>query len=791
MSVENLNFQKNVSATGEGAALPSYTRKEGVAVTPNPNLQSAVSNYASSTNWMSAIGSTVAAQASNSLAVKLGTELGKNPKGNIGIPLTEFDSVMHKSYIAQSQATLGLQANRLISQSNIEMAQSPRITPDLIQKTNKSISIGLQNIFKNAPDEARSDLEYRFGNLQVSQLEQLTNRMIGEQKEDQKNTIMTSSQTNAENAHSLALQGNAKAAKAYVDATILNNQSGAAAHVINPQTAKVNIDTARQSYKSGLKIAEYEKARLEHKETQVLKDQAEKADKSDPDYDAVTSNLLQHVQQQNTLRNYNDSLVMAKFQTDLASGVPIPGSRLSELEDTLSPINYQKTMLQYFSALKKNQESQQEQALLNNGFNNPDVWARTSDDAKNKAFDDKVRYIVDSSKNSDHQIGIDEAEAGVAAQAAGPITAFTNVVNSKLKSIDPNQVESGMRQIESVHQAEKGANLTGVDDKALARGELYNIYKKSMPAQNAAQLSYDQVYNIKDEQYKVLESKWKDVYKNVIGANNSTAYYGKIAGINVSELSDPLGFQSQADMLFHGYFLATHGNMEAAQKMFTRDINSQYGETYANGSKQVSYLPIEKMLGLPTNATQLKFDKSNVPLAAKGITKEFEFLFNHVFNRTQPYSAVGVLQEDIINNVTQQLAPVKEAYDKGQSLSYFEIESRPSLEHAKQNKRSLNTAMKGTDNLRLYSNGSPIIIHQVYKNGTRDTYELQVKSNPYLTTLGNGAGYAGGYDVVLVSGKTGYQNLGLLTPFNNRNIIYKPDVQKIRERYLKGYANER
>ena len=53
---------------------------------------------------------------------------------------------MSESYQTQAHATLGLQANKLILDTNLEMAKAPRLTPGLIDHANKQISIGLQSI---------------------------------------------------------------------------------------------------------------------------------------------------------------------------------------------------------------------------------------------------------------------------------------------------------------------------------------------------------------------------------------------------------------------------------------------------------------------------------------------------------------------------------------------------------------------------------------------------------------------------------------------------------------------
>src|SRR5690606_17064134 len=163
----------------------------------------------------------------------------------------------------------------LISDSNLEMAKAPRITPDLIAKTNQQISLGLQNIFKNAPIEIKPQLEHQYGIQQINQASELTNRMIGEQHQDWKNNIAYSSQINAESAHSKAMKGNFDSAMADVETTRKDNESLVNAGLIDKSTAKAAVDSARQAALIGKYSYEYEKARKEGKSAENLRNLAD------------------------------------------------------------------------------------------------------------------------------------------------------------------------------------------------------------------------------------------------------------------------------------------------------------------------------------------------------------------------------------------------------------------------------------------------------------------------------------------------------------------------------------
>src|ERR1017187_3882783 len=118
----DLEFKHSVQQIPQGEALPGeIKRTERAEVIQAPDMQGAVSKYAEASNWMSSLGSYVATKSSNAIAAKLGGELGKNPQGDLGPALTEFDAEMQKSYQTQAHSTLGLQAQKLITQSNMDL----------------------------------------------------------------------------------------------------------------------------------------------------------------------------------------------------------------------------------------------------------------------------------------------------------------------------------------------------------------------------------------------------------------------------------------------------------------------------------------------------------------------------------------------------------------------------------------------------------------------------------------------------------------------------------------------
>ena len=605
----DLDFSHSVRQIPAQESLPapikSQTRAEQFAV---PDYQGAAKEYAQATNVLTPIGSYVAAQASNALAKKLGSDLGQKPQGDLGLPLTEFDATMQKSYNTQAQQTLGLQANKLITESNIEMAKSPRITPDLIAKTNRSVTIGLQNIFKHAPAEVQGDLAYHYGNVQLEQAQALNNRMVREQREDQKDLIMSSSEKNAENAYSLALSGNYKAASAIADSTKKANESGVATRAINPHQAKINHDTVRQSGLTGKYVHDYEEKRAEGKGEEFLKSLADKkpSDLTDSDYMAVTNNLMQYVNHQNNLRVQDENLRVAQMTNDIARNVTaITPAQLEDLRENVSPIKYEETVHKYIQARKAWEQDEGNINQLIQDWGSGEAHARASEKNQKKAFDLLTGNAMEQAQKSGHALSHDEAEVQVALSAGAPVKVFTNGLNNKLTSGNPAQIESAMSQIQSLRDVEGGHALIGLSKQAEAIATQYAHRKGSMPDPDLAREVTDNILNITKDVQQNLDNSWNLKLKaGGAGGPGATKSLHSFALKEVGLSPDEVGSETMAVLYgndiyqqLRSNFDVTRGDYDTAKKMTQAYVDQNYGDTRFNGGRMIMDHPIEKALG--------------------------------------------------------------------------------------------------------------------------------------------------------------------------------------------------
>ena len=487
----DMEFKHNVPDVRSGPSLPEY--KGGNVkpeVTPTPDYQSAFNKYGADTNWMSELGANVAAKASNAIATKLGGELGKNPQGDLGVSLTDFDKTLNESYSAQAQATLGIQADQLITNSNLAMAKAPRITPELIAKTNQQISLGLQNIFKNAPSSIRSRMESQYQAQQISQSAQLTNRMIGEQHEDTKNNIALSTAKLSENAHALAVAGNDKLAEQSVQEVKKQNDALVAQNLLDPLTAKKRVDDARQSKQAGQYQKKYDEALKNGTTEALLKSLMKRPENiSDADYPVLINSVMSYASQQQSLQTQDQTLKISQFQLGAITNPNDAEQELSKLKDSLTNKQYADAQMWYEKLKIENAKKVGSIADVTSGWSDYNKF--------NSDFTDKQKLVAleHNANVLSQQKGISqpEAEMQLVATAAGPIKGYENKLDGKATSGNPKEMDEALAATDYIATSRKPENLIGMSDNAKAMLRMYKAFRDRHDPTTASQMAKEAV----------------------------------------------------------------------------------------------------------------------------------------------------------------------------------------------------------------------------------------------------------------------------------------------------------
>lgn len=743
--MKELDYSHHVSQIPKGAELPEYNRLISSEVSHIPDYQSAVSNYASATNWMSAVGSEVAARASNALAIRLGTESGKNPtKDHLGLSLTEFDKVYEQSYTTQAQATLGLQAQTLISKSNLEVAASPNINADMISKSQKQVALGLQRILSLAPDSVKGQMESHYGSIMLQQNEHLVSRMLKQQQEDRRNTLDLSTKVNNQNAFSLALSGaggvdddgNSKSGLLAVKATEYAYQSAIETRDATPLEAKVAIDSARQSYLSGKYARLAEMAETLNKLPEFYKELSDSEnvntkDITTADRQAVVNNVVEHMNARASLRMQDQQLKMSQFQVQLAENPDaITGAEFAQLQSQLTPIQSQKVKLDFVQALNRRKADNQQSNVLISDWGNSELHARAGDKVQNQTFDKLVDKVITSNNESGKMpISHDEAQIQVAASAGASIPVFTKSLQNKLSSGNPIQMEAAAQQMHALYQMNAGHALSGLTEKDKAMYGAIETLRSSLDPTEAAREATNKIYNQDPVMFKANQQKWSDYLSvQTKGGISLTDFAFSQFGYNKKDfLNTSVAQVYGTDILekYATYYQLLSGDEVTAKSVTQRYVDENYGNTGINGGSNKTLHPLEKVLG---------YSDTNI---------------------------VPHIQQDVINQLNTHFMPIKEAYDKGTMNEYWTTEPLSDKTHG------------------IFSTTyDPLKVKRHTKvNGTEkvETFDVVLQGNAFDN-----------WDVAVL-GQSGLRNLYQVAPFLGV-ISYLPNKKAIDASYLKSFG---
>lgn len=606
---EDLNFKHTVQEIPQGEQLPKpYQRQVSAEVTSLPDFQGAVSKYASDSNWMSVIGSQVASTASNVLASKLGGESGKNPHGDIGVAFTDFDKNFKASYDTQAQSVLSVQAQKLISDSNIELAKAPRIDAGMIAKANQGVNQSLQKIYNLAPDSVRPNLEHQYQSVMIQQNEHLMGRMLTENRQDMRDNTLAGNKVYAENAHSLAIGGDEKGSMSAVKAAEKDADAAYSAHVINKQEYQTAKDTAHISMLSGKYTREMLKADSQGKRGEFEKKLAlhPPEDIAGQYHDAVLNNVASYIGMQDRLRSEQENYVSQEMHNRIALDPNgISGTDWATFESQVSPLKASQMQFNLIQALKAKKADGISEADLIRHWDSAEEGANASEKIINSSFNTQVANLQKRNPNLSH----DAAQVQVAMSAGFKVPVFEKDLENKLVNGNPVNIQSAVQQMQMLDEAKSSHVYSGISAKAKAIGIQFMNQRGTIPDTDLARKITDNLSNIDDTLQKTLDNSWQMILSTKgaggLGANKPHYKFAlEETGINPGKNGINMGGSYFAVLYgndiynqLQSNFTTTRGDYPTALKMTQSYVDEHYGETTVNGGKQITDSPIEKYLG--------------------------------------------------------------------------------------------------------------------------------------------------------------------------------------------------
>ena len=635
------------------AEIPVLESKVKLQDAPIPEYQSAYQNLAKSDTLLSDIGATVAQKSSQAIAERLGNTAGLNPKGNLLPSLTEFDKTFSDNYHSQAQSILALQGQKLISDADIELSKPERLTTDILNTSLNQLHSGLMKIAELAPDAVKSKLEQNFASSMMQMHHQYSSKIIQDQKKDEADTLEAALIKYNNDAHQFAVEGGRdgiSAAEATVNSAKIVIDQSVEAHKLTPQKAQLWKETIDQSYKDGLIISQYDISEANGKGDEFLKGFKENRHRlitsgkfTEKQFEASSQALLRHINFNDSLISRQQNLDYSKFATQVAYDVSsITGTQIEDLKTKLSPLKFQEAERLYINAkkayLKQNTETNE---VLKN-YGDPDAFALMTHKQKNDGYVASVKYAMDKDKN----LSLQDAQTMVATHAGGPIPAFSDSMNSRLHSANPQLIESAAQQMHQIQLAGGGNALRGITPESMAIFDTYNALKNSYtdPSQ-AARDATEKITNYDETVHNLVKSKWVNMIQEKHKAGYTTSSFVlEEAGLKESQFINPITAEIYAGDIYTKYnslFELYKGDNELAKTALKRYVDDNYGETRINGKRYTTLNPIEKSLGYQT------------------------------------HDVVPFIQLDMINQMTPKLVPTQKLYLEGKTDEMWSFYPHP------------------------------------------------------------------------------------------------------------------
>lgn len=662
--------------------VPILDRQVEVKEQSIPNVQGAGQSLAESNNFLSTMGAKLAQTANSQLAVQLGYESGKNPHGDIGIPLTEFDKNFAESYNTQANSVLSLQGQKLLDDAHIEMSKAPRLTPELIAHTQQQLDVGLKNIAANAPTAIRGKLESTFASQTLNQVSQYNEKMLTQQREDAKNNLTAAIEMHTQQANELSMSGDYKGAILHENAAKSAADSGGNNRYFTPSQVKVAKETAEKARLNGQWINEYNNAEKNGRGEEFLKEfQNGTHGMTHEQYIAAGQAIIQQVNFNKTLRDQNENLKSQEMVNQIAVDPnSITPMQWKNFQNSVSRIKFDQVNFKLIQAQNKHQEDTVAQSALIANYGNSRVQANAPDKLKNATFNKLVANTMQQAKLSNKPIDQDTAEVQVAASSGATVPVFTQSLKNKLWSGDPAQMDSAIKQIHALKDIHQGHALTGLNGSDNALYESYEAARNPADPTVGARMIIENSQNLDPAVLKITDVK----LANLIDVNTRQAKIDQDDWI-----LKKFGFSKEGSVLnpfsrrvFDAPFMATHyaadildkykdfyrltrGNETIAHKMTQEYVDNNYGQTSINGGKNWTLHPIEKTLGFESN------------------------------------DGVSFIHQDMIRQIEPKLKGMKESYDKKASNEYWTLEGMPqygdALRMTKHERAALGTKTKTYD----------------------------------------------------------------------------------------------
>ena len=753
-------------ARQEGTVQPMQQQVKSDLVTTPASFGEAYANAALTPTMLGQLGSSLSNTASMELNKRRGIEAGLNPSGDILPPLTNADKAYADAYQNQSQATLTNQANDLFNKANENMSKLNKITTSSINEYQKTMTEGLGDILKLAPNDVRASLANQFTGQMQTSTSQYNMRMISQNKAESVASSGLALSNLNEQVHTAALDGKLdSAAKLFEDslAMIARGKNGG---IYTPSQATVLGKTAHLNYLSSLEIQKGITARnagkIDEWSASLANEKSKPEGVSWNEWETVRANAATYLNSVNSLDNQQQVLIASNGSVDIAQ-LKMNAEKMEDYQLQLkkSPKLFNQLQIQYANQLRKTNKDGLSTNFIASNWKNIDITRNATPKQRDDAFNMLSSMYQKSSEASGNPMTQDQAEYQVAANATVPVPTYNKKITSYATSGNPNLMMNALQIYNRLSDLPGfKAGIASTDKNAIGTLHSFEHFiEQGLDATSAANMATLINSDKTNERTQLINKATSDYLKDYNTATKLQSWAFNQAGIHMTDvIDDPTSVASSYLSMFKDNMQWVGGNADVALKMTNKAYKQAWGISIVNGKPTFGFLPPEKMIGL---------DEGAVPL----------------------------MQLDIADQVKNAIKETNAAHDAGNYDWGYRVVERPGLDEYAKAKKSIRELgindPKGGYHKEIideFEAGAPVEIERVFKVGKKEViqkFTTKIITNPWQGIDRNTGQLTGGYDIALVNKETGMTEpfQGLFTN-TNMNPTYNPQTDWIASNYM-------
>jgi len=680
----------------------------------------AMTELATTPNAIANFGVQMAESASQTYQKLRGIEAGKSPSNTLLPPITKADKAFVDGYSAQAQQTLGLQAQQLINQAQLDLQKSYQLSNGQIKTYQDNVAKGLQQIIDQAPYTIKDKLANQYSEGLQSQVFKLNNQLLTQQKTQNKQNagLYVKSQFSQLTDSIMTGQGNPKNTYANTEKYINDKQASG-------MWSASEAETQRKALKQLYLNNSLAKQAIDNYQNKTLEPYLNSLTNAPSEFDGMSVSYEEWESARNHALNsiVNYERFTSSEQNLLVSDAKIKFAQkelaqtdIDSLKQELQPQKFNELYGWILNKQNKNLANENRLSYLLANNTNIDAMARATPKEVNATYDATVAKIKSDAAYKGQSISDSDAQFLAISTIPRAIPAVNNMFSNQLLNGDAITAIQAASQIKRLEDADLSGRLDSSfsslnsADSIIAH-TINDVLPFSRSPDEAVAMAR-QIAFPTEEQKNAAIDKMQKFKKNYGSASKKISFAKGLVNVpDKSQVVDKSSFYiSVADA--YADALQVFGNESLAKSWVQKGIDQNYGTTTVNGKEQYTFMPIEKLLGM---------DKNSVP----------------------------VIQQDIYNSVSEYVANMKYIYDNNKNLGFY-YELAPRKDYNEFAQALLDPKTPNTkDTINEFLEAKPIQITKVYRNGDRVDYNLEVRSGPFASLGSRQDIMASGYDYIL------------------------------------------